>query len=180
MVFGPYDPISPIGNPVKTQEKLWVVKFDMSTLCATYLTYSSCRILLDNTSWPKGSMYDICTHIWPIFLGLINVGKYAIDGSYGWVIQPYLSNILWLSICFLLQTSLNCLKRWQWRNKRGHHGGAGSPYCPQACDFHGFWTSWGRHVFFVCGPGRVQYTSLQFNSLDWFLDIFGIFSWTVR
>ena len=23
-----------------------------------------------------------------------------------------------------------CLKRWQWRNRRGHHGGAGSPYCP--------------------------------------------------
>ena len=32
--------------------------------------------------WPIGSMYDICTYIWLIFM--VNVGKYTTHGSYGW------------------------------------------------------------------------------------------------
>ena len=122
-------------------------------------------------------------HVWYIY-HLPTFGRFFGDQCrlicHRWVKQPYLSNILWLSICFLASNlPPKCLKRWQWRNRRGHHGGAGSPYCPHVLLSMDSELAGAAMFFFWCGPGGVQYTSLQFNSLDWFLDIFGIFSWTV-
>ena len=35
------------------------------------------------TYYPIGPMYGILTYVWSIFV--VNVGKYAIDGSYGYL-----------------------------------------------------------------------------------------------
>lgn len=61
--------------------------------------------------------------------------------------------------------SPNCLKRWQWRNRRGHHGGAGSPYCPQ-----GFVVSMdseltGVAMLFFFGGDPVAFNIPHFNSI---------------